>query len=209
MAFELYNCATSYNDITVTVLQASRHLVYVLVGRQTQSNYFWLYYELLSIAAEASTAERISGRRKEIHQRDACTWARLPRSFCQLYRPEVPSLIDILSVGDYGKKEPKSCPAQAIQRSCVPEIVPPHCDPSGDWLDFGFLRHCNFRCVRLLFSCCPTEKPHDRDLSENGRSIALSPAKNKIHLYLTFFNCNFETLVCDSLRWLSLTSTPS
>lgn len=25
---ELYNCATSYNDFTVTVLQASRHLVY-------------------------------------------------------------------------------------------------------------------------------------------------------------------------------------
>lgn len=25
---ELYDCATSYNDITVTVLQASRHLVY-------------------------------------------------------------------------------------------------------------------------------------------------------------------------------------
>jgi hypothetical protein len=25
---ELYNCATSYNDITVTIWQASRHLVY-------------------------------------------------------------------------------------------------------------------------------------------------------------------------------------
>lgn len=115
-------------------------------------------------------------------------------------------------MGDYGKKEPKSCPArpaQAIQRSCVPEIVLLHRYPSGDWLDSGFLRHCNFRCVRLLFSCCPTEKPHDRDFVRKRQVNCVLECyplpRTRLTCILPFENCNFETLVCDwLLRILSL-----
>ncbi|KAK2135399.1 hypothetical protein NOF04DRAFT_1312031 [Fusarium oxysporum II5] len=103
----MLNCMTVPPRTTTLPLPSCRPLVISCIGRQAQSNHFWLYYELLSIATEVSRAELVPG--------------------CQKKLIEEASKLGLGYLN--GKKEPKSYPAQAIQRSCVPEIVFPHFYP--------------------------------------------------------------------------------
>ncbi|KAM5518830.1 hypothetical protein FOXYSP1_09615 [Fusarium oxysporum f. sp. phaseoli] len=64
----MLNCMTVPPRTTTLPLPSGRPLVISCIGRQAQSNHFWLYYELLSIAAEASRAELIPGCQNDVYK---------------------------------------------------------------------------------------------------------------------------------------------